>query len=212
MSFALWGTATLSINFDSAKPGSLPAGWTVQPNSGVPSQWEILKDPTAPSPPFVFGQLSGCAPGDAARARFPLAVLDKVDVKDGDLSVKVKLVAGKESRDAGLVFRYRDPENYYLVLANALANKILLCKIEGGKRMPLSLRDDPQSYGVSHPVPFNEWSVLKVQFHGPLFSVYFNHRRLFEVQDSTFVQSGKVGLWTKADSVTYFDDFRIAGK
>jgi hypothetical protein len=65
---------------------------------------------------------------------------------------------------------------------------------------------------VKHPVPANEWSVLKVQFRGPLFSVYFNHRRLFEVQDTTFRQPGKVGLWTKADSVTYFDDFRIAAK
>jgi hypothetical protein len=65
---------------------------------------------------------------------------------------------------------------------------------------------------VNHPVPLNQWSVLKVQFRGPLFSVYFNHRRLFEVLDSTFRQPGKVGLWTKAGGITYFDDFRIAGK
>jgi hypothetical protein len=65
---------------------------------------------------------------------------------------------------------------------------------------------------VKHPVPLNQWSVLKVQFRGPLFSVYFNHRRLFEVLDSTFQPARQGWLWTKADGITYFDDFRIAGK
>jgi hypothetical protein len=204
MSFALWGTVTQSINFDSAKPGSAPPGWTVTPNP----QWAILKDPTAPSPPYVFAEISN----DAPDSRCPLAILNLIDVKDGDLSVKVKPVDSKEDRGAGLVFRYSDPDNYYLVRANAQENSIVVYKVEDGKRTPLASRGDPQSYGVKHPVPFNQWSVLKVQFRGSLFSVYFNHRRLFEVQDSTFRHSGKVGLWTKADSVTYFDDFRIAGK
>src|ERR1035441_9227039 len=208
MSFALWGSVTQTINFDSAKPGSAPRGWTVTPNP----QWEILKDPSAPSPPFVFAQISTDASGDAAGARCPLAILNEVDVRDGDLSVKVKPVAGKDDRAGGLVFRYRDPDNYYVVRANALESSIVLYKVEDGKRTPLASRGAPKSYGVKHPVPLNQWSVLKVQFRGPLFSVYFNHRRLFEVLDTTFRQPGKVGLWTKAGGITYFDDFRIAGK
>jgi hypothetical protein len=213
MSFALWGTVTQTINFDSAKPGSVPPGWTVTPNSGTVPQWEILKDPSAPSPPHVFAEVSKYTAGDAAGDQCPLAILNKTDVMDGDLSVKVKPVAGKEERAGGLVFRYRDPDNYYLVRENALEGSIVLYKVEDGKRTPLASRGSPpQGYGVKHPVPFNEWSVLKVQFHGPLFSVYFNHRRLFEVLDSTFRQPGKVGLWTKAGGITYFDDFRVAGK
>jgi hypothetical protein len=208
MSFALWGTVTQTINFDSAKPGSVPPGWTVAPNAGAPPKWEIVKDSSAPSPPYVFAELSNTGGGNHC----PLAILNKMDVKDGDLSVKVKPVAGREDRTGGLVFRYRDAENYYLVRANALENSIILYKVEDGRRIPLASRGAPTSYGVKHPVPFNAWSVLKVQFRGPLFSVYFNHRRLFEVMDTTFRQSGKVGLWTKADSVTYFDDFKIAGK
>jgi hypothetical protein len=98
------------------------------------------------------------------------------------------------------------------VRANALENSIVVYKVEDGKRIPLASRGAPTSFGVKHPVPFNQWSVLKVQFRGPLFSVYFNHRRLFEVLDSTFRQPGKVGLWTKSGGITYFDDFRIAGK
>jgi len=212
MSFALWGTATQTINFDSATLGSVPPGWTVSPNTGAPSNWEIRKDSSAPSPPYVFAQTSSYAAGNAASDFCPLAILNKTNVKDGDLSVKVKPVTGREHRAGGLVFRYRDPENYYVLRANALENSIVLYKVEDGKRMPLASRGDPRSYGVKHPVPFNEWSVLKVQFRGPLFSVYFNHRRLFEVLDSTFRKPGKVGLWTKADGVTYFDDFRIAAK
>jgi hypothetical protein len=213
MSLALWGTATLTINFDSAKPGSAPPGWTVTPNP----EWEILKDPSAPSLPYVFAQTSHSASGDAAGgaadARCPLAILNEMDVKDGDLSVKVKPVSGKEDRAEGLVFRYRDPDDYYVVRANALENSVMVYKVEGGKRTALAVRGvRPKSYSVTHPVPLNQWSVLKVRFQGPLFSVYFNHRRLFEVMDSTFRQSGKVGLWTRADGITYFDDFRIAGK
>jgi hypothetical protein len=210
MSFALWGTVTQTINFDSARPGSVPPGWTtVAPVSGAPARWEVLKDPSAPSPPYVFAQVSN----DAAASRCPLAILNKTEVKDGDLSVKVKPVGGREERAGGLVWRYQDPNNYYLVRANALENTIVLFKVEDGKRTPLMSRGAaPHSFGVKHPVPANQWSVLKVHFHGPLFSVYFNHKRLFEVLDSTFAQAGKVGLWTKADSVTYFDDFRIAGK
>ncbi|HUE20905.1 MAG TPA: hypothetical protein VMQ86_04445 [Bryobacteraceae bacterium] len=213
LSFALWGTVTQTVNFDSAKPGSVPPGWTVTPHAGKAPQWEIRTDPSAPSPPYVFAEISRHAAADAAGDPCPLAILNKTTVKDGDLSVKVKPVAGKEDRAGGLVFRYRDPDNYYLVRANALENSILLYKVEDGKRIPLASRGaPPNSFGVKHPVPLNQWSMLKVQFRGPLFSVYFNHRRLFEVLDTTFGQPGKVGLWTRADGVTYFDDFRIAGK
>jgi len=209
LSFALWGAASQTINFDSVRPGTLPPGWTaVISNAEASSKWEVIKDPSAPSPPYVLARVS-----PEAAARCAIAILDKTNVKDGDLSVKVKPVAGREDRVGGLVWRYRDPKNYYVVRANALENNIVMYKVEDGKRIPLASKGAAHgSFGVTHPVPANQWSVLKVQFHGPQFSVYFNHKRLFEVQDSTFRNSGKVGLWTKADSVTYFDDFRIAGK
>lgn len=210
MSFALWGTVVQTINFDSAKPGTVPSGWTaVTPDAGTAPKWEVLKDPSAPSPPYVFAPVSN----EGAGSRYRLAILDKSDVKDGDLSVKIKPVSGREERAGGLVWRYRDPDNYYLVRANALENTIVLYKVANGKIAPLASKGaSPATFGVKHPVPENQWSVLKVQFRGSLFSVYFNHRRVFEVQDSTFANAGQVGLWTKADSITYFDDFRIAGK
>jgi len=209
LSFALWGTATQTVNFDSAKLGAVPPGWTaVTPESGSVSRWEIVKDPSAPSPPYVFAHVCH----DAAPGRPPMAIFDRTSVKDGDLSVKLKPVAGKEDRDGGIIWRYQDPKNYYLLRANALDNDIMLYKVEDGKRIALASKGAASSFGVKHPVPANQWSMLKVQFRGPLFSVYFNHKRLFEVMDSTFRQPGKVGLWTKENSITYFDDFRITSR
>jgi hypothetical protein len=210
VSLSLGGLAIQTVNFDSARPGTLPAGWTaVMAHAGAPPKWEVVQDPTAPSPPYVFAQVSN----DRDRHRLPLAILNKVNVTDGELSVRLKLVSGHEDRAGGLVWRYRDPENYYLVRADALGNQITLYKMQDGKMTALPLKGgSPDSYGVAHPVPANQWSVLKVQFRGPLFSVYFNHRRLFQVVDSTFQHPGQVGLSTKDDSVIYFDDFRVTGK
>jgi hypothetical protein len=210
VSLTLGSVGVVSVNFDAGAPGKMPLGWTVaMSHSGAPPRWEILKDPSAPSPPNVLAQVSR----DLDEVRGPLAILNKVSVKDGDLSVKIKPVAGKQGRAGGLVWRYHDPENYYLVQAESLGNHIIIYKVKDGIRIPLGTKGmPPRTYGVVHPVPANQWSVLKVQFRGPLFSVYFNHRRLFQVMDSTFADTGKVGLSTRADSVTYFDDFRIAGK
>jgi hypothetical protein len=210
VSLTLGSIGVINVNFDAGAPGKMPPGWTAaMTHAGAPSHWEILKDPSAPSPPNVLAQISS----DSNEVRGPLAILNKVNVKDGDLSVKMKPVSGKQDRAGGLVWRYHDPDNYYLLQAESLGNHIVLYKVKDSKRTPLVAKGMPaRTYGVEHPVPANQWSILKVQFRGPLFSVYFNHRRLFQVVDSTFTDTGKVGLSTRADSVTYFDDFRIAGK
>ena len=210
VSLTLGSIGVVNVNFDAGAPGKMPPGWTsTMTYAGAPPHWEILKDPSAPSPPNVLAQVSR----DLGEVRGPLAILNKVNVKDGDLSVKIKPVSGNRDRAGGLVWRYHDPDNYYLLQAESLRNHIVLYKVKDSKRTPLVAKGmPPRTYGVEHPVPANQWSVLKVQFRGPLFSVYFNHRRLFQVVDSTFADTGKVGLSTRADSVTYFDDFRIAGK
>jgi hypothetical protein len=131
MSFALWGTVTQTINFDSAKPGSAPPGWTSRDAESPVGDSERLQ---RSQPALCVREISKDAGGDAPDARCPLAILNERDVKDGDLSVRVKPVAGKEDRAGGLVFRYRDPDNYYVVRANALENSIMLYKVEDGKR------------------------------------------------------------------------------
>ncbi len=117
----------------------------------------------------------------------------------------MKPVAGKGEQAGGLVFRYRDANNYYLARANALDNNVALYKVQNGRRIPLNA-------GVRHDIPSNAWSILKVSVRGSRFQVYVNHRRILEAVDSTFMSPGKFGLWTVGDSVTYFDDFRVNPK
>jgi len=205
---ALLGAAqTQTINFDSYKPGPLPPGWkSAMTHAGGAPNWEILADPTAPSKPDVLAQTST----DKTGSRFPLAILEKANFTDGDLGVDFKAISGTADQAAGLVWRYRDPDNYYIVRANALENNVVLYKVEGGKRVSLAPKGTPaKTYGVKHPVPSQTWGNLHVKFQGPLFSVYFNHKEIFQVEDSTFTGPGQVGLWTKADSVTHFDNFHI---
>jgi hypothetical protein len=200
--------ATMSaeeLDFHRDKPGSVPKDWSVaMTHEGGPPKWEIVADPSSPSPPHVLAQTSE----DNTSGRFPLAVYQKANFTDGSVSVRFKPVKGERDQAAGIVWRYRDPDNYYIVRANALEDNVVLYKVEGGKRISLEPKGTPsKTYGVKHKIPKQTWSTLKVEFHGPSFEVFVGGTRIMDVVDSTFLGTGKVGLWTKADSVTYFDDF-----
>lgn len=199
-----------TINFDSATPGALPSGWTfAMTHKGGAPKWAVVKDDSAPSKPNAFAQLST----DATGGRFPLAVYEKASVKDGTLSVKFKAVSGSTDQAAGLVWRYKDPDNYYIVRANALEDNVVLYKVEKGERLSLAPKGTPsKTYGVKHRVPKQTWSTLAVTFQGNVFTVSMDGQKLFDVEDTTFTGAGKTGLWTKADSVTYFDDFQVEGR
>lgn len=201
------GTGTEVVRFDRAAAGSVPAGWTfAMTHAGGPPRWEVRRDDSAPHPPFVLAQVS---PDDTA-GRFPLAIWDRTVLRDGEVSVAFKTVAGQVDQAAGIVWRYQDPENYYTARANALENNVVLYKVEKGIRQSIAPRGLPsRAYGVKHAVPAGKWNVLRVTFRDALFTVYFNGERLFDVQDRTFPQAGKTGLWTKADSQTYFNEFTI---
>jgi hypothetical protein len=193
------------ISFDRDPAAAGAPGWTIaMTHAGGAPQWSVIRDPAAPSPPNVLAQLSA----DAASSRYPLAILDGFETIDGALRVKFRAVSGKVDQAAGLVWRYADPDNYYVVRANALEDNVVLYKVEKGTRTALAPKGTPpKTYGVKHAVPSGTWCELAVEFRGSLFSVSFNGEKLFEVEDSTFTGPGRVGLWTKADSVTHFDDF-----
>lgn len=198
------------INFDATPAGALPPGWTsAMTHTGGAPKWEVVADSTAPSKPNVLAQLSS----DPTDGRFPLAILEKSNFKDGELSVRTKAISGHVDQGAGLVWRYRDPNNYYLVRANALEDNVVLYKVERGRRSSIAPKGTPRgTYGGKHKVPSQVWNTLRVTFQGTQFAVYFNGQKLFEVEDATFTEPGKVGLWTKADSVIHFDDFEVTEK
>ena len=177
-------------------------------HSGPPPRWEIALDESAPSPPYVLAQLSK----DRTAGRFPLAIWDGAAIQDGTVSVAFKAVEGAVDQAAGIVWRYQDPSNYYIARANALENNVVAYKVENGIRLSIAPKGLPsRAYGVKHAIPKAQWNSLRVTFKDSLFSIFFNGERLFEIEDRTFVKAGKTGLWTKADSVTYFDDFSVEG-
>lgn len=194
-----------AVGFDAAAPGHLPAGWAAA--NGDSARWEIIQDETAPSKPYVLAQLSA-----APQGVFSLAILEGEDVADGSVSVRFKPVAGQADRAGGLVWRYRDAGHYYLARASALANNLAVFKVVDGKPALLAPRGKPEPAAIERRVPSQSWSTLKVKFRGARFQLYFNHRQLLEVEDGTLTGPGKAGLLTQADSVIWFDDFRLERK
>jgi Domain of Unknown Function (DUF1080) len=200
----------LVVGFAGTKPGELPTGWIVaMTHAGGAPRWEIVRDESAPSPPNVLAQLSR----DRTAGRFPLAIWDRALLQDGEVSVAFKAVDGSIDQAAGIVWRYQDPNNYYIVRANALENNVVLYKVANGVRTSIPPKGLPsRSYGVKHPIAPGRWNNLNVSFTGAQITVFLNGERLFEADDATFQKPGKVGLWTKADSVTYFDNFTMSDK
>jgi len=166
-------------------------------NHGEAPRWEIRKDQTAPTQPYVLAQTSN----DATNNRCPLAIFNAVTLRDGDVSVRIKPVSGSADQAGGLVWRYRDSNNYYLARENARTKNVSIFRVQNGERTQIGT--------VMHDILPNTWSILKVSVRGNRFQVYMNHRRIWQGEDKTFTAGGKVGLWTMADSVTYFDDFRV---
>ena len=190
------------MNFDTAPLGKLPPGWSVaMTHRGAAPHWEVRRDGSAPTQPYVLAQTSNDRAGD----RYPLAIFDGIALRDGDVSVRIKPVTGIDDQSGGLVFRYRDANNYYLACANALTHDVAFFKVQNGVKTAIGA-------DARHDIPVNGWSILKISARGSKFQIYVNHRRVLQAQDTAFPNSGKVGLWTAADSVTYFDDFRIYPK
>lgn len=185
--------------FDLVPAGSSPTGWQSALTGEGQTRWTVERDPWAPSPPNVLRQ-SGVA-------TFPLCLKTNSRIRDGRVEVKFKAVSGMKDQAGGVVWRAKDAQNYYVCRANALENNVVLYKVEAGKRKALDIVGRSGGYGVEVPVAPMVWHTLRVEFVGPLHTVFLDGRKRFEVEDSTFGEAGRVGLWTKADSETWFDDF-----
>lgn len=197
------------IDFESDRVGQPPAAFTVAlTGNGRAGVWQVMKDASAPERGNILAQTDG----DNTSYRFPVAVLNDVTAKDVDLSVRFRPVSGRVDQAAGLVWRYQDANNYYIVRANALEGNVVLYKVENGKRTDLPLKGSGRTYGKKADVPKDRWSQLGVTVRGKTFTVSLNGQGLYDVEDTTFAGAGRVGVWTKADSVTYFDDLTVVAQ
>jgi len=188
-------------NFDTDMIGQPPPGWLATQTGAGTNKWAVLADTSAPSPPKVLQQ--------SGTAAYPICIRENSNLMNGFVEVKFKPVAGHEDQAGGVIWRVQDADNYYVCRANALEDNVVLYKTVKGKRTPLDIVGRKGGYGVDTKVNSGQWHTLRVEFAGARFKVFYNGKPLFAVEDRTFAEAGKVGVWTKDDSVTLFDDFRF---
>jgi hypothetical protein len=191
-------TVERTFDFEDAEAGQAPGGFTAAlTGGGSPPEWVVKDEPGPSGGKKVLAQTSS----DGTDYRFPHIVYNDIKARDVDVSVQFKAVAGKTDQAGGLIARYQDKDNYYIVRANALEDNVRLYKVVKGDRK--------QFAGESAKVAPGQWHALKLSVKGSHFQVSYDGKILFEADDDQFKDAGLAGIWTKADSVTYFDNFKV---
>jgi hypothetical protein len=180
-----------TVNFDNLKTGAPPPGWTATKTGSGSAKWTVEQDDSAPSKPNVLKQ--------SGQATYPVCIKDDASLKDGFVEVKFKPISGKEDQAGGVIWRAKDSNNYYIARANALEDNVTIYHTINGRRT--------EKKRTNMKVATNQWHTLRVDFRDNHFTVTFDGKKAIEWDDNTFKEAGKVGVWTKADSVTLFDDF-----
>jgi hypothetical protein len=193
-------TGSKKFIFDSDAIGAPPAGFEfARTGRGSEGKWLVEADKDKPG-----NQVLSQESADATDYRFPLAVVKEGTYKDVTLSVRAKPVSGEVDQGFGLVWRYQDVNNYYITRCNADEDNCTIYHVVKGSRRPFQNR--------SIKVAKSTWHTLKMEATGDHFAVWFDGAKVLDVKDPTFKEAGRVGLWTKADSVIQFDDFTIESR
>jgi hypothetical protein len=188
---------TTMIEAESMRVGAPPEdfdfGLTGQ---GGPGQWAVIADPTA-----TGGRAIEQSSTERTDYRFPLAIHRPLTARNVDVSLRFKAVAGTVDRAGGIAVRLADPDNYYVVRANALEDNVRFYRVVKGRR--------EQIEGADLKVSAGAWHTLGLKAEGNRFTIMFDGKELYTATDDTIAGAGKVALWTKADSVTRFDRIEI---
>jgi hypothetical protein len=203
---ALAGTALLAaeekartIRFSKDDVGKVPSGWqAARTGKGEGSVWKVVEDDTAPSKSgFVLAQTAE-GPGSL----FNVCVAEDTNFKDVEVQVAFKAMHGKMDQGGGLVWRYQDANNYYIARMNPLEDNFRVYKVVAGKRIQLETKEDLK-------VPTGEWHTMKIKQVGDSIACWLDGKKYLEAKDDAITKAGKVGLWSKADAQTYFDQFVV---
>ncbi len=184
------------VNFDKYETNKAPDGWRCGITGKGTPKWIVIRDDTAPSRPNVLSQ--------SGTGTFPWCVIRGLSVSDGSVEVKFKPLSGKIDQAGGLIWRFKDGNQYYVARANALENNVSLYYVVQGRRKTIKY--------VDARVRRHEWNTLRVEFTKDRIQVFLNGRKHIDLQDGHISGAGTVGVWTKADSKTLFDDFRYEGQ
>jgi len=184
-------------SIESMTIGSKPAGFTFsRTGQGGDGEWTVTADTTA-----AGGRAIEQTSTERTDYRFPLAIHGSFSAANLNVEIRFKAVAGKVDQAGGVAVRLMDPDNYYVVRANALEDNVRFYRVVRGRREQLE--------GANLKVTSNEWHVLALRAEGDRFTVTYDGKKLFSATDNTFGEAGGVALWTKADSVTRFDRLAI---
>jgi len=184
-------THAVTENFDSLAVSVAPTGWQCGVSGRGDPKWLVEPDETAPTKPNVLKQ--------SGQGTFPWCTKIPASLQNGFVEVKFKSIAGREDQAGGVVWRFTGPRSYYVARANALENNVSLYYMWLGLRRTIQY--------VDAPVPAGQWNTLRVEFQGEKIKVILNGKTYIDVRDDHISGAGQVGVWTKADSVTAFDDF-----
>ena len=191
-----------NITFDEVPVGGVPAGWkadATQPGSRL-ADWSVQRDSKAASGDQVLAvTITG-----SERGTFNLLWTDRIRFQNGMLEVKVRAGEGRIDQGGGPIWRALDANNYYIARWNPLENNFRLYYVKDGKRVQLATADVT--------VPADTWHSIRIEHQGSNITASLDGNRLLEATDSTFAEAGGVGLWTKADAASYFDDFKVQAK
>jgi Galactocerebrosidase, C-terminal lectin domain len=182
--------------FDQVRVGELPPDWICGVTGRGSPKWSVEADDSAPTKPNILKQ--------SGSGTFPWCAKKTVSITDGSVEVKFKPLQGREDQAGGVVWRWKDGDTYYIARGNALENNVSLYYTEKGRRNTIKY--------VNAPVARNQWHTLRVEFSGKRIKVALDGKQYIEVDDSHISGPGAVGVWTKADSVTAFDDFSVEGR
>jgi hypothetical protein len=181
-------------SFDKSSPGKIPDGWfSTITGKNTPGHWEVVENKDGKS----VGQTSSQGSGYL----FNLLILKEPELADLALSVKIKAIGGKEDQGGGLVWRYQNSDNYYLARANPLENNFRVYKVIDGNRKQL------KSYEL--PVSANIWHNITIIHRLNTIQCFYDSQLFLVTKDSSINNAGKIGLWTKADAQTLFNDLKV---
>lgn len=179
--------------------GKVPSGWKAdKTGKGEGSVWKVVADETAPSKTGLVLAQTAESPGNV----FNLCVADEPSLKDVEVTVAFKAVKGQKDQGGGIVWRYQDADNYYIARMNPLEDNFRVYKVIAGKRIQLETKEDLK-------VPTGEWHNLKIKMVGDHIECFFDGKKYLDAKDDAIQKEGKVGLWTKADAQSHFDQFTV---
>ena len=192
------GSPTSAWSFDREQPGKLPDKFSIGTMfDGRPAgNWQVLATEHAKSPPHVLAQLMA----KGAEHAYKITLIKGIVAADLNLEVSFLPIQGQADMGGGLIWRAADDRNYYLARANPLEQNIRVYRVEKGIRHLLE--------NFNQTIDVKRWHTLRITHQGCRVNIFYDDKQVFDLCDKTF-HAGMIGLWTKSDAVTYFDDLQL---